>query len=104
SEKLTRWRVKLATNDEMRQAFLDMYVPKIWELGLELPDPNLHKDEATGQWLYTEPDWAEFKRVINGDGPCNEERLAVRRWAEEKGRWVKAALLNKQESYVAPLA
>ncbi|MEO0580932.1 MAG: 1,2-phenylacetyl-CoA epoxidase subunit PaaA [Bacteroidota bacterium] len=104
SEKLTRWRVKLASNDEMRQAFLDMYVPKIWELGLELPDPNLRKNEETGKWEYTEPDWAEFKRVINGDGPCNAERLAVRRWAEEKGRWVKAALLNKQESYVAPLA
>ncbi|MEL6733427.1 MAG: Phenylacetic acid catabolic protein, partial [Bacteroidota bacterium] len=104
SEKLTRWRVKLASNDEMRQAFLDMYIPKIWELGLELPDPNLRKNEETGKWEYTEPDWAEFKRVINGEGPCNAERLAVRRWAEEKGRWVKAALLNKQESYVAPLA
>ncbi|MEM7657109.1 MAG: 1,2-phenylacetyl-CoA epoxidase subunit PaaA [Bacteroidota bacterium] len=102
--KLVKWRVKLATNDAMRQAFLDMYVPKIKELDLEIPDPNLHKNPETGQWEYTEPDWAEFKRVINGDGPCNQERLAVRRWAEEKGAWVKRALLNPKESYVAPLA
>ena len=101
---LVRWKVKLATNDAMRQAFLDMYVPKIRELGLVIPDPNLRKDPETGEWLYTEPDWAEFKRVINGDGPCNAERLAVRRWAEEKGRWVKQALLRQEEPYVTPLA
>lgn len=104
TEHLVRWKVKMATNDSMRQAFLDMYVPKIREIGLEIPDPNLKKNPANGQWEYTEPDWDEFKRVINGDGPCNAERLAVRRWAEEKGKWVKRALLNTQEPYVAPLA
>jgi ring-1,2-phenylacetyl-CoA epoxidase subunit PaaA len=64
----------------------------------------LKKNEETGLWNYTEPDWEEFKRVINGGGPCNAERLAVRRTAEEKGRWVRAALLNKSEKYVTPLA
>lgn len=103
TEKLMRWRVKLASNDAMRQAFLDMYVPKIWELNLTLPDPNLRKNAETGRWEYTEPDWDEFKRVINGDGPCNAERLAVRQWAEEKGRWVRRALLNREEPYVAPM-
>lgn len=103
TEKLMRWRVKLASNDAMRQAFLDMYVPKIWELNLTLPDPNLRKNAETGRWEYTEPDWEEFKRVINGDGPCNAERLAVRQWAEEKGRWVRRALLNREEPYVAPM-
>ena len=79
---LVKWKVKMATNDECRQQFLDMYVPKVWELGLTLPDPNLQKNMATGQWTYTEPDWEEFKRVINGDGPLNKERLAVRRTVE----------------------
>jgi ring-1,2-phenylacetyl-CoA epoxidase subunit PaaA len=80
-----------------------MYVPKIWELGLTLPDPRLHKNEAGG-WEYTEPDWEEFKRVINGDGPCNQERLAVRRLAEEKGAWLREALLQPQAAYTKPLA
>lgn len=104
SEILMRWKVKMDTNDGMRQTFLNMYVPKIWDLGLELPDPNLKKNEETGLWEYTEPDWNEFKRVINGDGPCNKERLAVRRTAEEKGKWVREALLPKNEKYVTPLA
>lgn len=83
TEKLMKWKVKMATNDDMRQQFLNMYVPKIWDLGLVIPDPLLRKNEETGKWDYTEPDWEEFKRVINGDGPCNKERLAVRRTAEE---------------------
>ncbi len=104
TEVLMRWKVKMGSNDDMRQTFLDMYVPKIWDLGLTLPDPNLKKNEETGKWDYTEPDWDEFKRVINGDGPCNKERLAVRRMAEEKGRWVRQAILKKDSQYVAPLS
>jgi ring-1,2-phenylacetyl-CoA epoxidase subunit PaaA len=103
-EILMRWKVKMASNDDMRQQFLNMYVPKIWDLGLELPDPNLRKNETTGKWEYTEPDWEEFKRVINGNGPCNAERLAVRRTAEERHRWVRKAILSKDAQYVAPLA
>ena len=104
TKTLMRWKVKMASNDDMRNQFLDMYVPKIWELGFTIPDPNLRKNETTGRWEYTEPDWDEFKRVINGDGPCNKERLAVRRIAEERGRWVREALQSKQNVYVTPLA
>jgi ring-1,2-phenylacetyl-CoA epoxidase subunit PaaA len=104
TEKLIRWKVKLATNDEMRQQFLDMYVPKIWELGLTIPDPILHKDPETGKWVYADPNWDEFWQVINGNGPCNRERLAVRRFAEENGRWVREALRPKNAHYVTPLA
>ncbi len=104
TEILVKWKVKMATNDECRQQFLDMYVPKIWELGLTVPDPNLKKNPETNQWEYTEPDWEEFKRVINGGGPCNKERLAVRQTAEERGKWVRQALANPKATYITPLA
>lgn len=104
TEILMKWKVKMATNDEMRQKFLEEYVPKIWDLGLTIPDKELHKNIKTGQWEYTEPDWNEFKRVINGDGPCNKERLQVRRWAEERGAWVRRALMKPEQKYTMPLA
>lgn len=104
TETLVRWQVKMASNDAMRQQFLDVYVPKIWELGLTIPDPDLRKNPETNRWEYTEPNWDEFFNVINGNGPCNAERLAVRKYAEEKGKWVRRALLDKKEKYVAPLA
>jgi ring-1,2-phenylacetyl-CoA epoxidase subunit PaaA len=103
TEILMRWKVKMASNDHCRQQFLDMYVPKIWELGLTVPDAKLRKNED-GVWEFTEPDWEDFKRVINGDGPCNAERLAVRRAAEENGAWVRRALLSPKAKYVKPLA
>ena len=104
TEVLMKWKVKMLSNDGCRQQWLDMYVPKIWELGLTLPDDKLRQNPDTGKWEYTEPDWDEFKKVINGDGPCNKERLAVRRTAEERGRWVREALRKPKSEYVVPLA
>ncbi|MBS1624283.1 MAG: 1,2-phenylacetyl-CoA epoxidase subunit A [Bacteroidetes bacterium] len=103
SEKLMKWKVKLASNDDMRNQFLDQYVPKIYELGLTLPDPELRRGDD-GIWVFGDPDWDEFKRVINGDGPCNAERLEVRRYAELAHRWVREALINPKERYVTPMA
>lgn len=104
SQKLMRWKVKMASNDDMRNQYLDMYVPRILELGLTLPDKELRKDPETGQWHFGDPNWDEFYQVIKGNGPCNAERLAVRRWAEEKGDWVKKALLPQNKKYIRPLA
>ena len=103
SEKLIKWKIKMMTNDEMRNQFFNMYVPKILELGLTLPDPDLKKNND-GTWTYSDPDWDEFWAVVKGNGPCNKERIAVRRMAEERGRWVRKALLSPNSQYVAPLA
>lgn len=103
SEKLTKWKVKMQSNDQMRFKFFDMYVPKILEIGLTIPDQDLKRNED-GTWTYSDPDWNEFKQVIAGNGPCNAERLAVRRMAEERGRWVREALRQKDSKYVPPLA
>ena len=103
SEKLIKWKIKMMTNDEMRNQFFSMYVPKILELGLTLPDADLKKND-NGTWTYSDPDWDEFWAVVKGNGPCNKERIAVRRMAEERGRWVRNALQNKDSVYVSPLA
>lgn len=92
SGDLMRWKVKIKSNDELRQEFLTKFVPKIRAFDLVIPDPELRFDEEKGEWLFTEPDWDEFKRVIRGDGPMNKERLGVRRLAHEEGRWVREAL------------
>ena len=104
TQTLMRWKVKMASNDDMRQQFFESYVPKIWELGLTVPDPELKRDNETGKWTFGDPDWDEFFRVINGDGPCNAERLSVRRWVEQSGAWVRNALLKPDARYVVPLS
>jgi len=92
SEQLIRWGVKTKTNDELRQEFINKMVPDLQLIGLKLPDPALRYDEASGNWITSEIDWDEFKRVLRGDGPCNAERLAARRDAHEQGAWVREAL------------
>jgi ring-1,2-phenylacetyl-CoA epoxidase subunit PaaA len=104
TEKLMRWKVKMASNDDMRQQFINMYVPKIWELGLTLPDNELKRNPLTGKWAFADPDWDLFFEVIKGNGPLNKERLAVRRTAEERGRWVREALLKADMKYTVPFA
>jgi ring-1,2-phenylacetyl-CoA epoxidase subunit PaaA len=89
----TKWKIKRFSNDELRQKFIDATVPQGHYLGLTFPDPKLRYDEARGHWLTGEIDWAEFKRVLAGDGPCNRQRMKVRRRVEEEGRWVREAAL-----------
>lgn len=94
---LRRWGIKTRTNDELRQIFVNQIVPELLSLDLSIPDPDLHLDEQSGNWIFGSIDWEEFHRVIQGDGPCNKERLAVRRQAHKDGQWVREALAAYSE-------
>lgn len=96
TQQAMKWKIKSKTNEQVRQEYVDLIVPQIHALGLTVPDPQLHYDEQLRHWIYTQPDWEELKRVVNGDGPCNKERLAVRRRVHEEGRWVREALAAKR--------
>jgi ring-1,2-phenylacetyl-CoA epoxidase subunit PaaA len=86
-----RWGIKRHTNDELRQRFVDMSVPQADALGVALPDPQLHWNEDRGHYDFGGVDWAEFKRVVSGHGPCNAERIERRRRAHAEGAWVREA-------------
>ncbi len=87
------WGIKRAGNDELRQRFVDMTVPQAARIGLSLPDPDLRLDEHTGRWVTGALHWAEFERVLAGDGPCNAQRIDHRRAAHADGAWVREAAL-----------
>ena len=87
------WKIKMNTNDELRQKFVDQTVPQAEFLGLSIPDPKLKWNEERGHYDYSEPDWSEFFDVIKGNGPCNTDRLAARNKAWKHGAWVRDALL-----------
>ena len=85
------WKIKRASNDELRQRFIDKTVPQAEFLGLTIPDPKLHWNESTGHYESGEINWEEFQRVINGDGPCNRERMEHHKNVHAEGAWVRAA-------------
>jgi ring-1,2-phenylacetyl-CoA epoxidase subunit PaaA len=86
-----RWKIKRFTNDELRQHFVDVTVPQAQFLGLTVPDPELKWDAASEHFRFGAIDWSEFQQVLQGNGPCNRERLEARRRAHEQGQWVREA-------------
>jgi ring-1,2-phenylacetyl-CoA epoxidase subunit PaaA len=85
------WKIKRFSNDDLRQRFVDMCVPQAAVLDLTIPDPGLCWNAERGHYDYTQPDYAELMRVIKGNGPCNRQRMAHRRRAQEDGAWVREA-------------
>lgn len=101
NEKSMRWKIKLFTNDELRQKFIDQTVPQAEQLGLRIPDPDLRWNEQTQHYEIGAIDWDEFYRVIKGDGPCNKERLQARVDAWEDGAWVRDAAAAYAQKHAA---
>ena len=86
-----RWGIKRISNDELRQRFVDATVPQTKIMGVTIPDANLQWNEARGHFDYGPIDWNEFWATVNGNGPCNKERLATRVKAHNDGAWVRDA-------------
>ena len=91
------WKIKMNTNDELRQKFVDQTVPQAEYLGLTVPDENLKWNEEKGGYDFSEPDWEEFFEVIKGNGPCNTDRLAARNKAWDDGAWVREGMMAHAE-------
>jgi ring-1,2-phenylacetyl-CoA epoxidase subunit PaaA len=91
SDETMRWRIKVESNDSVRQRFIDRTVPQAEAAGLTIPDPDLKYNEASGHWEIGEIEWTEFYQVIKGNGPCNLNRIKARQAAENEGAWVRAA-------------
>ncbi len=98
SEQSMRWGIKRISNDDLRQKFVDATVEQAKTLGVSMPDPELKWNEARQHFDFGPIDWSEFWSVVNGDGPCNRERLAARVKAWDDGAWVRdAALANARK-------
>ena len=93
SEQSMAWKIKINSNDELRQKFVDQTVPQAKLLGLKIPDTELSWNEERGHYDFSQPDWEEFFSVLKGNGPCNTERLEARRKAWDDGAWVRDAML-----------
>ena len=97
SAQSMQWRIKLLSNDELRQKFVDQTVPQAEYLGLTVPDPDLKWNEEIGHYEFGPIDWSEFWDVVKGNGPCNRERLRTRVQAWDDGEWFRDALAAHAE-------
>jgi ring-1,2-phenylacetyl-CoA epoxidase subunit PaaA len=93
SNQSMAWKIKRFSNDDLRDKFINATVPQAEYLGLNVPDPELRWNEDKQSHDHGEIDWEEFWRVVNGDGPCNRERMKNRRRVHREGAWVREAAL-----------
>ncbi|MCX7743206.1 MAG: 1,2-phenylacetyl-CoA epoxidase subunit A [Flavobacteriales bacterium] len=92
-----KWKIKRQTNDELRQEFIDKTVKQAEFIGLTIPDPDLKWNEERQHYDYGPINWEEFYQVINGNGPCNRQRMRDRIKAHEEGAWVREAAIAYAE-------
>jgi len=98
SEQGMRWGIKRISNDDLRQRFVDATIPQAAVLGVSVPDEDLKWNEERGHYDFGPIDWDEFWATVNGNGPCNKERLATRVQAWRDGQWVRdAAMASAQK-------
>ena len=93
----TKWKIKRETNDELRDSFVKKTVQQAEVIGLKIPDEKMVWDEAKQRYNYSELDWNEFKEVVNGNGPCNKQRIDHHVRAHNEGEWVRKAALAYAE-------
>ena len=104
SEQSMAWKIKMNTNDELRQKFVDETAPQADFLNLKIPDEKLFFNEECEHYEYSEPDWEEFRNVIAGNGPCNKERLQARQTAWDEGAWVREGMMAHAEKQIIEAA
>ena len=104
TEQSMKWKIKLKTNDELRQQMVDITVEQAKILGLTIPDPDLKWNEERGHYDFGEINWDEFWQVVKGYGPCNKERIDARTKAWDEGAWVREAALAHAEKQQAKLS
>ncbi len=100
TEQSMAWKIKVKSNDTLRQMFVDQVVPQADILGLTIPDPDLKFNEETGHYDFGDIDWDEFWQVVKGHGICNKQRITDKTKSWEEGKWVREAALayaEKQE-------
>jgi ring-1,2-phenylacetyl-CoA epoxidase subunit PaaA len=91
SAQSMKWKIKRFSNDELRQKFVDITAEQAEYLGITIPDAGLRRDQDSGHYHFGAIDWDEFKAVLNGQGPCNRQRLEARKKAWADGAWVREA-------------
>jgi ring-1,2-phenylacetyl-CoA epoxidase subunit PaaA len=91
------WKIKKKSNDELRQDFVDATVKQAEFLNVKLPDDKLKWNEERGHYDFGEINWKEFWEVVNGNGPCNKQRLKTRKKSYEEGQWVRDAAMAFSE-------
>ena len=86
--------LKTMTNDELRNAFLNAYMPKARKYGLEIPDHPRVRENDDGTWTVVEDDldWDEFWAIAKNDFEGSYRQIESRKERQDAVEWVRQAI------------
>jgi ring-1,2-phenylacetyl-CoA epoxidase subunit PaaA len=86
--------LKQMTNDELRESFLNQYLPKAEKYGLEIPDTPTIEQDADGNYQVAEDelDWEEFFEIAKNEYDPGRGQIDARKRAHEAVEWVRETL------------
>jgi len=99
--------LKLSSNDELRNAFLNTYMEKARNYGLEIPDePRIReRDDGTYEVAEGDLDWDEFFRIAKNEHRGGVEQIDGRKEAQEAVEWVRDTLgASERTGTTSPVA
>jgi ring-1,2-phenylacetyl-CoA epoxidase subunit PaaA len=87
------------TNDELRQAFLNSYMPKAKKYSLEIPDEPRIREEG-GRYVVVDDDldWDEFFAIAKNEYEPGRGQIDERAAAREAVSWVRNVLDSQEEA------
>jgi ring-1,2-phenylacetyl-CoA epoxidase subunit PaaA len=92
--------LKQMSNDQLRNAFLNAYVPKAKQYGLEIPaSPRIEeRDDGTYDVNEDDLDWDEFFTVANNDYEPGVGQIDGRARSQEAVEWVREVLDEREQA------
>lgn len=92
-----KWKIKVESNDRLRQRFVNRTVEQAHHIGLTVPDKDLKYNKETMNWEFGKINWDEFWNVVNGNGPCNHQRMEHHIKYHNEGAWVREAAMAYEQ-------
>lgn len=91
-DKLLRWHIKSERNENLRDKWVQKFVPMLHSYGFTIPDAGLHFDDEQNSWIAGPIDWEPLKKTFGNAGPDSERRIseAASHWRDSS--WVRDAL------------
>jgi len=95
--------LKQLSNDQLRNAFLNAYIPKAEKYGLEIPDePRIReRDDGTYEVVEDDLDWDEFFAIAKNDYEPGVGQIHGRKAARDAVEWVRDLLADYETGTAA---
>ena len=97
--------LKTASNDELRNSFLNTYMPKAERYGLEIPDEPRIRDNGDGTYEVVEDDldWDEFFTVSKNEYEGSKQQINGRAQSQKAVQWVRDMMDSQTTTGSGPM-